>query len=616
MTDKNIEESVVVQTEEVKKVIGEFTPKRKFLNFVSGVSGARIRLISDIAFVKGDKLTGIGLDGVIFKVTICDEGTINFEEVDTALTDLSYRKRLIDDICDRDVVGYTKKFVVADLEFADKDGTRCYLEVENAKPIDKLKSLLDDKAEISDKGLKFLDELFGSDVEEDSDPIETEPVMEVIEVKEEKNHAESMMEESFRKMNEDKVKELKGRVEDKETEIKNTRRELENAEKKIKTSADQLRVLNSRLETMSPVDEPNGYVFFVSDEQKNELGIDDTTKAIADKIADLMNLKKDILFQYLTGGFYKIKIGKKGENDKKLESIDREILEKISSADPLGKFSMSDTNEIEYRGDLNWHQLTGKMIRKGFEQDPEFNKISGSNSYESKVEDDGKNFTGTKDESKEKCSHDCENCKCSDEIPVTDEIPDKDDETNGVLKIHIKGVDENYGMTSFKSKVIRTFDEPTNIVILGADHNGRDIEITDDFAPLDFYIGGKKVRFGKFDFETEGHVSILTLDKYKEWIDENKDTGLFDAVNAVLLPGFKGDIGVGLFVNDKFIDNFDHENYIWHQDEFCGDNEDMEYPEVFISLPDLTTIELIKDHDLSTIISHLRDVTIDKIIKK
>ena len=328
---------------------------------------------------------------------------------------------------------------------------------------------------------------------------------------------------------------------------------------------------------MYPGEEPNGYVFLVSDEQKNETGLDETTKGIADKIADLMSLKKEVLFDYLTGGFYKITIGKKGEVEKKLEVIDKDILEKILSIDPLGKITMTDTNEIEYRGDLNWHQLTGKMLKKGFEQDPEFDRISGSNSYESK--------TDVKEESKE-CSHD--NCGCSDEEKSS----------------------EN---TEFKSKKIQSFDVPTNIVILGADHNGRDIEITDDFSSLDFYIGGKKVEGDLKYFETEGHVSILTLDKYKEWIEENKDNGVFDAVNALFLPGFKGDIGIGVKTDDgKFTCDFDHESYILHQDKFQD-----EYPDcVFISLPNGTTTQLIKDHDLNTIISHLRDVSIDKIVQK
>ena len=57
----------------------------------------------------------------------------------------------------------------------------------------------------------------------------------------------------------------------------------------------------------------------------------------------------------------------------------------ICSIDSIGKFSITDEG-FEYRGELNWHQLVGKMIRNGFEQEPEFDKLCQSNSYESKEE--------------------------------------------------------------------------------------------------------------------------------------------------------------------------------------------------------------------------------------
>lgn len=153
-------------TTEVKEVIiGEFKPKRKFLSFISAVNGARIRFNRDVAFVKGEKLSGT-LEGVIFKITICDEGTINFEEVDTNVTDKAQRQRLIDDIDALDVTGYAQKFVIGTIQFDDIDGRLCYLEVEHQKPIDVLRSIfgdLDEKEEvkeevqISERGMSFLD---------------------------------------------------------------------------------------------------------------------------------------------------------------------------------------------------------------------------------------------------------------------------------------------------------------------------------------------------------------------------------------------------------------------------------------------------------------------------
>ena len=94
---------------------------------------------------------------------------------------------------------------------------------------------------------------------------------------------------------------------------------------------------------------------------------------------------KDVLFEQLTGGFYKIRIAKKDDISAEKVEMTKEILEKMSF-DPMGKMSMETPGEFEYRGDLNWHQLVGKMIRNGFEQEPEFDKLCQSNSYDSKEE--------------------------------------------------------------------------------------------------------------------------------------------------------------------------------------------------------------------------------------
>ena len=329
-------------TEEVKEpVIGNFKPKRKFLNFVSAVNGARIRFIRDVAFLKGEKLSGI-LEGAIFKLTICDEGTIKFEEQKgTNLSDESMVKRLIAEIDEKDVTGYAQKFVVSGLEFADIDGKLCYLEVENQKPIDKLKSIFDEEEEqtneLSERGFSILDALFSSESgendlilsEEDSkifvETIENPPVPN----EKLKEAAESYMEKQFRKMNEEKVMELEYRIEETKKEVIRYRSDAKMAEKKVEEKSEALVVLESRLESMKPGDEPNGYVFYVSEEIKDMEGLDGNEAKVAAKIADIMKLKIDVLTEILTGGYYKIKIAKKDDITAEKLEVTKEILEKI-----------------------------------------------------------------------------------------------------------------------------------------------------------------------------------------------------------------------------------------------------------------------------------------------
>lgn len=391
--------TVETEDEEVKEVvIGDFTPKRKFLTFVSAVNGARVRFLRDIAFLKGEKLSGV-LDGIVFKITICDEGTIKFEEEETTQTDKTQRQRLLDDIDSMDVTGYAQKFVVNGLEFNDVNGDRCYLEVEHQKPIDKLKSLFDemDKEEvkISDKGLSMLDSLFGdSDVEVISSEKDAEVFVEEMQNPSEpsgnlKNAATSYMEEQFRKMNEEKVNELRSRIEDSEKEARRIKMDISQSEEKLKKLTEDLGVLETRLDTFNVNDESTGCVFFVSEEKKAEyIGLTEENREIADKIADIVGLKKDVLFKMLTQGHYEIRVADKNdfESEVKMTSEIYDKIKSLTSTDESkdAKVTMVKPGHFEYRGSLTWHQLVSKMARKGFEQNPDFDKYCNSNSYESK----------------------------------------------------------------------------------------------------------------------------------------------------------------------------------------------------------------------------------------
>ena len=575
-------------TTEVKEVIiGDFKPKRKFLSFISAVNGARVRFNRDIAFVKGEKLSGT-LEGVIFKITICDEGTINFDEVDTNVTDKAQRQRLIDDIDALDVTGYAQKFVIGTIQFDDIDGRLCYLEVEHQKPIDVLRSIFGDtdekeevkeEVELSERGMSFLDDLLGSTNEVETLELserDAEILIDAIENPAEPNEklkkaSESYLEEQFRKMNEEKVNELKSRITDTTKEIINHKREISQAESKLKLSSEQLGVLETRLESMTPGDEPNGYVFFVSEEQKNELGLDESTKHVADKIADLLGLKKDVLFEQLTGGFYKIRIAKKDDISAEKVEVTKEILEKMSF-DPMGKMSMEVPGDFEYRGDLNWHQLVGKMIRNGFEQEPEFDKLCQSNSYDSKEELKEVEMTET------------------EKVEVVEETKTLS--------------------TEIKSKSVKTYTEETTLVVVGTiDHNeNSDVEINDDYTSFGVYVGDKKVNISNTwgGYESDGFISIMTLPEFAKWQKQYPDA-MTDggAVDSFLLPHFKGTIGVTAMVDGEFTSDFDLSDYIQHQ---------LEDAEVFLTLPEGT--EILKMDDYHQVpVAAMRDIKINKVIK-
>jgi hypothetical protein len=384
------------ETQETNEKIGNFKPKRKFLNFVTGIKG-RVRLLRKVAFLNAEQLSGM-LEGVKFKITICDQGTIDFEEVETTHTNLKMIQRFLDEIDNRDVSGYAEKYIVSGLTFEDEDGKPCYLEVEYAKPIDQLFSIFEEKDNktISSIGLSLLDSLFSdiniNETQTSENLEEVNKITESVVVTKKIVDNSNFLEEQFNKMNEDKIQELKDRIEKNNKEYQKTKFEISNSEKKLQKIQEDVSILESRLESFNPKIESNGYVFFVSDEQKPEdIGLTDENRQVADKIADIVGLKKDVLFKMLTEGFYKIQITTKDNISEKEPKVTSEVLSQINSIVTLdkskdAKITVTGPGIFEYRGTLTWHQIVDKLIKKGFEQDPEFDKICGSNSYESNQE--------------------------------------------------------------------------------------------------------------------------------------------------------------------------------------------------------------------------------------
>jgi hypothetical protein len=231
---------------------------------------------------------------------------------------------------------------------------------------------------------------------------------------------------------------------------------------------------------------------------------------------------------------------------------------------------------FEYRGKLNWHQLVGKMIRNGFEQEPEFDKLCNSNSYDSKEEEK----TGSLTEAIQEVNKDM--------LAKIEEL--KKETKNTSLEI--------------KSQTLRTYDEETTLVVVGTvDHNdSRDVEITDDYTSFEVYVGNKKMKIG---YESDGFISIMTLPEFKKWQTQNPDA-MSDGggVDSFLLPDFKGTIGVTAMVDGEFTSDFDLSDYIQHQ---------LEDAEVFLTLPEGT--EIIKMDDYHQVpISTIRDSKINKLI--
>ena len=391
--------------------IGEFKTKDKFIEFIGGSSN--VNFLSNEATIEGKQLSGLDFDGITFKLTICDEGTVDFVEVDTNLTTSEQRSRLLELISEKTIVPYRKRMCVRELEFRSihkvkGDTIPLYLSVEYVSPYNKLQSLFDDEEtetpQISDEQSSKLDELF-SMFEDDF----VEEVVEEEVVTSEVPAYKSTMEAQFEQMKMEKVNELKNRLADKEKEVLKFENDIKQSEKKVEEAKAEVKLLEDRLETLYPQEPLNGFYFNVSERLNEKINLEPEVDAkIRSVLSKVKTIRVDAFMKLFEDGEYQIRLGKKNDdgvieeftdmeslpdevkaNIKKL-GAQLEILDQESVKDLLKEAIANNQNvatvkvdyKLMYRGDMGWGTIVQKMIKLGFSQEASFDKMCGSNSYQ------------------------------------------------------------------------------------------------------------------------------------------------------------------------------------------------------------------------------------------
>lgn len=154
-----------------------------------------------------------------------------------------------------------------------------------------------------------------------------------------------------------------------------------------------------------------------------------------------------------------------------------------------------------------------------------------------------------------------------------------------------------------------TFDVETDLVVVGSSYAGNDFSLTDDYSAFEVIVGNKE---HKGYYESDGFVSIMTLEQFKEFQDRIiEDCGELEnnGCDSFFLPKFKGTIGVTAKLDEKvFTDEFDINDYITHQ----FDNDKVDRVDVFMTLPEGTVIVEMTDHTIP--LGKIRDVKIESIL--
>lgn len=379
-----------------ESVIGKFKPSKKFLKFVT-IKG-NIKYHTHEANISAEIFAGDRYKDVTLTLTICDNDTVNLDEIDTSKISESEKERFLEMICEREIIPLRGGEFALNLIFkptvnAQEQKVMLYLAVEHTTPYNKLMSIFEDEVSVSDEQVSKIDSLFdGLDLEEEleSTVIPSDELKEVSEAPIENikkgieypEFVEITENEYLKKLNTDfeaakkaKEDELTKRYEDKQKDLKKYKVDVRFAQSKVDEIQSELDLLESRLENIKPAAEPNGWVFCVSEGEK---GIEELDPQFIEIINKKFKKSAEHILNVIKGTTFIIKLGKKDEFS---AEVTPEILETLSKLDDE-HLSLTETpGEFKYAGELQWHGIVEKMLKLGFEQDPEFDKISGSNSY-------------------------------------------------------------------------------------------------------------------------------------------------------------------------------------------------------------------------------------------
>lgn len=381
-------------------IIGEFKTKEKFIDFI-GVRG-NINFLSKEATIDGKYLTGLDLDGVIFKLTICDNNTVNFEEVDTSKTTSDQRKRLLDVIMEKTISPIRKRMVISELPFlsiqkVNDKNIELYLSVDYKKPIDKLAEIFyDDNNDSSDNNdnnqnmnitndqSSKIDALMSMfDDEETNEPIVVGEEIEEVKVvaTEVIYDYNKQISDAFAKVKQEKIDELTNRLENKKKELRKFKQDVSLSTKKVEDCDSEIQLLQDRLDDLKPQSDPNGYYFNVS-EMLNEKVIlqPEIEEIIKSKVSKIKSINVEAFMKLFEQGEYKIKLGsKKDDCIVEVESYN-DLPEDIQKS--LSEMGLQlIEKELFFVGELTWGEIVNKMVKLGFQQDSDFDKMCGSNSY-------------------------------------------------------------------------------------------------------------------------------------------------------------------------------------------------------------------------------------------
>lgn len=355
---------------------GKYKTKTRFIKFI----GKSKRLSTDNAIIEGKYFS---LDEIKFSLKLYDDGSVDFDEIETKTTTPEQRGHLLERIEDRTISIKGVDWVVNELEFTSDD-KKVYLVVENERPYKKLDVLFEEEEKPKLKLTKsqkskieelfsMLDEVEDKEVEEEvvHEPIKEEKILESL-------PSNDWAKVAFEKMMLEKKSELESKLISLQSDFDKLTHEEKTVKVKIQKVQADILLLKDRLKTLGFKQEFNGFYFHISERKNDKIDLDTELEVkMKEALKKVKNIDVEAFMKLFENGEYHITIYD-GEDvtpfDFKTidltdmsEDRSKQISKILNQFSDLSVLSYDNDGHLVYRGEKDWHGLVEFFIEKGFQ---------------------------------------------------------------------------------------------------------------------------------------------------------------------------------------------------------------------------------------------------------
>lgn len=392
-----IEDEIEAEAE-VPKVIGKYKPKTTFHDFIATVGN--VNVLSKEATLDGKFFDSMNLEGIKFKITLCDDNTFDIEEVGTNIVTEAEFKRYVTMFDESPVAGYRDRSVATDFVFTATHTVKgktlnleSYLVVDPRKPYNDLLDFLseeDDEPQVEVSTTEETEEttemadgfdakmkaLFDDD-EDEAPASKVEPPVPNVYHPEPITSVRQQLSMEFLEAKKEKRSKLVKKIDNYKEDLKKAKNAQHTAFTKIRECNEEIKLLASRIDSLEINEPANGYYFFIPESKSDVCHLDDATRdMIINKLVNMNYPNTEAFMTLFNNALFQIRIGLDTDNGLVELTDFKNVMQyfKDFDLDINSKLYVKDGG-LFYEGQLEWSDLGNKLVRLGFASNHKFDEL-------------------------------------------------------------------------------------------------------------------------------------------------------------------------------------------------------------------------------------------------